>query len=298
MPLPNVDGTRIALWLAAALLAVSMPGVAAEAPAHHLWRVEGGSARVYLLGSLHMLRAEDYPLPAAMGAAFADARTVVFETDFAMLESAAGRAQLMTRAVLPEGEALSQHVSPDVRARLNAYFERSGVPPGLLERLKPAMAAVTIEVLELARFGLDPAWGVDKHLYARARAEGKRMLFLESLEFQLSLILDLSRADGEALLSTTLKKVEQGEKSLAQLLAAWKSGDTRALEALVIAPMRGFPSLHARMITDRNERWLEPIEALLQGSENALVVVGAAHLVGEKGVVELLRRRGYRVTQL
>ncbi|MDX1431899.1 MAG: TraB/GumN family protein [Gammaproteobacteria bacterium] len=295
---PRRSGTRaLALLTSAVLLAAALSPAPAEAARQTLWRVEGGESTLYLLGSLHMLRAEYYPLPAPMEAAFADAEVVVFETDLRALEGVEARAEIITRAVLPAGERLSEQVSPQVRSRLDAYVERSGMPPEALERLKPSMAAITIEVLELARHGLDPGFGVDKHFDSRARAEGKRVVFLESVEFQLGMILDLTPAESEALLSTTLDKVDDGEQALDGLLAAWRSGNTRALEALVIEPMRESPALYARMITDRNARWIETFEALLAGGDDALAVVGAAHLVGEDSVVEMLRRRGYRVVQ-
>lgn len=288
---------RAAWLLAASVLGAALRGAAAEAPGHHLWRVDGGAATVYLLGSVHMLRAEDYPLPEPMQAAFADAEVAVFESDLAVLESIGTQSEFLMRALLPDGELLSERIPPELYARVVGFLDRSGLPDGMLDRAKPSMAAITIEVLELARHGLDPRWGVDKHLYGRARAQGKRMVYLETAEFQMELILGLTPAEGEALLESTLDQVDDAERLFGELIVAWKSGDTRALEAHFVEPLRESPALFARMITDRNARWIEPIGELLNGDDDALVVVGAAHLVGEDSVVDLLRRRGYQVTQ-
>jgi uncharacterized protein YbaP (TraB family) len=82
------------------------------------------------------------------------------------------------------------------------------------------------------------------------------------------------------------------------ILKAWQTGDSEALEKLINEAMREAPAIARRMLTDRNRNWLPKIRELLRGDKTAIVIVGAGHLVGGEGVVELLKREGLKVTQL
>jgi uncharacterized protein YbaP (TraB family) len=83
-----------------------------------------------------------------------------------------------------------------------------------------------------------------------------------------------------------------------RVVAAWRTGDAAAIDAIMNESMDDAPALYARMLTDRNAAWVPQIEQLLRGADDVLVVVGAAHLVGEHSVVEMLRQRGHTVEQL
>jgi len=264
---------------------------------HCLWQVTGQSNVVYLVGSIHLLKPEDYPLAAPIESAFTNARVAAFETDIAQMEGLEAMQQILTKAQLPDGETLEQELSPGTYQQLTNHVLQAGIPLFLIQSLKPVMAVAMIEQMELAKLGADPKNGLDEFFYNRAREAGKRIVPLETLEFQIGLVTDFSKAEGELLVKSTLKEIDNTRQFYAQMVAAWKTGDAAKLENLLNDAMQESPAIYKRLVTDRNQRWVPQIEELLHGNQNAIVIVGAGHLVGREGVVELLKKKGWKVTQ-
>src|SRR5262245_51962625 len=290
----------LVLWFSLSLI---HPVTAGEAPAaatsrHCLWRVEGKTNVVYLLGSVHLLKPEHYPLPAVIESAFTNSKVVAFETDIAALENPDTQFKLLARATLPEGETLRQQLSPAVYARFTKHLEDSGLPAVMFDQWKPTVAAMTLEVLELQKLGLDPEYGVDKHFYSQAKKDGKEVVSLESVDFQISLITDFPKGEGEAWMKSTLGELDRLKTEYAEMLVAWQTGDAAKMEKLLNSSMRESPTVYKRLVSDRSRNWVPRIEEFLKKGDNAIVIVGAGHLVGSDGVVELLKKKGLKVTQL
>jgi uncharacterized protein len=302
--LASMTYTRFSPSLVAGLLLLScvlrLPAsqpIATSQAHHSLWKVEGKTNTVFLLGSIHVLKAGDYPLPAVMEEAFTNSAVVAFEADISALENADTQVSLLSKVTLPEGETLSGQLSPGIYTALTNHLQQAGLPEFMFDRFKPAMAAMALEVLEMQQLGLKPEYGVDKHFFRRARKARKQIVALETVEFQLSLVTDFTKEEGELLMKVTLEEIDTTKKELGEMLKAWKTGDGDTLEKLMNEASRQAPSIYKRLLTDRNERWLPKIDEMLSSEKNAVVIVGAGHLVGKDGLVELLRKRGLKVTQ-
>lgn len=282
------------LWVAFSVITQCASGAAAR---HTLWKVEGPQCTVHLLGSIHVLRKSDYPLAQPIEAAYSNASIVAFETDMEELEQPAVALKLMSKGALPPGETLSKHLTPDVYRLWTNHLQQTGLPAEVFEPLTPAMAGVTLTVLEMQKLGLDPNQGVDKHFFALARKAGKKVVSLESVDFQITLLTEFTREEGNRLLETTLNEMDQLKKELDDMVQAWKTGKAEDLEKLLSDAMKEAPTIYKRMVTDRNRNWVPKIAELTQGTQDAVVIVGAAHLVGKEGVVELLKKRGFKVVQ-
>jgi uncharacterized protein YbaP (TraB family) len=296
---------RIDLWGCVFLLwvTVAVAGGAQEKPSaapvgsrHSLWKVMGASNTVYLLGSIHVLKKTDYPLPPVIENAFTNSPIVVFETDIAALEDPSIALKLMSKARLPEGETLQEHLSPAVYKAFTNHLSGSVLPLEMVEQFTPAMAAMTLEMLEMQKMGLDPQYGVDKHFFALA-GKKKEIVPLETVDFQIGLLTDFSKEEGELLMKSTLKEIDTTKNDLMEMLKAWQTGDAAKLEKLLNEAVSEAPVLYRRLLTDRNHNWLPKIEELARGGKNAIVIVGAGHLVGKEGLVELLREKGFKITQ-
>jgi len=273
--------------------------VHAEPAAHHsLWKIQGKEHAVYLLGSIHLLNKTNYPLPQVMETAYSNSTTIAFEADIAEVENIGNGLKLLKQTTLPEGETIESHVSPELYKLFTNHVAEAGFPLFLVERFKPGMAAMTLEVLEAQKMGLDPEYGIDKHFYHRAKKDAKETIGLETMDFQMSLITGLSKREGELMLKNTLKELESLKTDLGDVVAAWNTGDASKLDKLLTEGGEEVADLNKKMITDRNERWVPQIEGLLKEDKPALVIVGAAHLVGKEGVVEMLRKRKWKVMQL
>ncbi len=270
---------------------------AAAGTHHSLWKIQGKQNAVYLLGSIHLLKKEDYPLPAPIEAAFSDSRIVAFETDIGAMEKPEIVMKMATKGMLPAGQTLSEQLTPEVYLAFSNHVQKTGMPAQLFDSFTPAMAAISLVALEIKKLGLDPEHGLDKHFYGRARQEDKTIVPLETLDFQISLLTDFTKEEGELLMKTTVRDIDKMESEFGDLLNAWHTGDAGKLEKMLNEATEEAPVIFKRLVTDRNRRWLEKIEELARGKENAIIIVGAGHLVGANGVVELLKKKGYKVAQ-
>jgi uncharacterized protein YbaP (TraB family) len=287
---------RVLLTLALLLLALPVPAVAesgADQATTFLWRVHGDNATVYLLGSVHAMREDSYPLPPAMETAFDSVEKLVFEVDLDDLGSAA--IQMLAAGTLDGEETLEEIVGPASWTRLMIHVEKTSFPSGMFQRMKPWMAAVTITALAMTEAGYLPSAGIDAYFSRRAEETGKERIALETVEFQVGLFAGLTAEQSLAFLRYTLVDLETVIPELDELLEHWRAGEVAAVEALMAEGFDEFPELLDTMVTDRNRTWMAPIEGLLAGDSDAMVVVGALHLVGEEGVVNLLRKKGYTV---
>lgn len=271
----------------------------AQAPAghHSLWRVHGLHNSVYLLGSVHFLKPTDYPLPAAIPAAYSNCPVVAFETDLGQMQEPAKQKELLEKARLPAGETLRQQLTPDTFQKFKNHLHDSGFPGDIFNTLKPAVAAMTLELLEMEKLGFNPDYGVDQHFYQRARSDGKKILALETVDFQIDLLTAISAEQGERLMKTTLEEIDDTKRQLNEMISSWRTGNAGGLEKLLLHALANEPALEKRMLTDRNRRWLPHVEEWARGTQNVMVIVGAGHLVGTNGVVSLLTRQGWTVDQ-
>ena len=269
----------------------------AVATKHSAWKVQGAKCSVYLLGSVHVLKEEHYPLPAVFENAFSNASLVVFETDIGAMMKPETQMKLMSKAQLPEEQTLKDVLTEKTYAELSRHLKDSGMPEVMFTKLRPGFAVMTLAMLELQKEGFDPESGMDLYFYKRTGKAGKTVRGLETLDFQLSLICDLSKDEGEAMMKSSLADLKDAKSKFAELITAWQTGDGASVEKLLNRAQKEDLAIMKKFLTDRNLSWVPQIEALAKGTNNAVVIVGAGHLVGKEGVVELLKQKGCKVTQ-
>ena len=284
------------------LLVASQPVLAqksdAKAARLPLWKIEGKTNSVYLLGSVHILSETNYPLAAPIESAFKSAQVVAFETDVGAMSEVSTQMKLLSKAQLPEGETLKDQLSAETYAALMKQAEQSGLPEAMLTKFKPMMAAVTVLSVDLMKMGLNPEHGVDQHFHKRAKEDGKKIVPLETVDFQIDLLTGLTKEEGELIVKSMLKDMANTRKAFDDIINAWKTGDAKALDKLLNEATAESPAVMKRLLTDRNENWMPKIQEMINSGKSGIVIVGAAHLVGDKGVVELLKKKGLKVTQL
>lgn len=274
----------------------------APAPARALlWRVSDGDNHIYLLGSFHILKPEDYPLPPAIDAAFADAERVAFEISPQEMRSPDLPRKMMAAGMLPQGSALAQHLQPATLQRLQAYCQKRGIPIAQLSQFEPWMVSLVIGLGEASRLGYESGKGLDQTLIDRAQAAGKPGTGLESADEQIAALDSMSPAEQEQSLLEALDDVDGMQARMEALHADWRRGDEVAIERVMNSELKStYPQLYKRINVDRNTAWVPKLRAMLDapGRDDTLVVVGAMHLVGPDGVVARLRAAGYRVERL
>jgi hypothetical protein len=287
---------RLAVLLFAVLAAGVAPAVADDAPRSFLWLAERDGRTIHLLGSIHFMKADAAPLAPAIEEAYRRSGLVVFETDIEGLDRAA--VALLAAGTLGDGASLAGAIPADLYTEVAARAAKLGMGAGAFDRMKPWMVALTVTSLELMRAGYLGSAGIDAELSARAVADGKPRRGLETTDEQVALFAGLTDEEGVEFLRYSLDELDAAIPLVDELVEAWRAGDVETLEGLLVEGFEGHPELFDRMVVARNRRWLPVVEELLDGDTDALVVVGALHLVGEQGLVELLRAAGCTVVQL
>ncbi|HPU56308.1 MAG TPA: TraB/GumN family protein, partial [Verrucomicrobiota bacterium] len=275
-PRPSGHLALLAALLASVLHVAGAPDAAQTAAGLlPLWKVEGGKSPVFLLGSVHVMKPEHYPLPALIESTFSNAQVAVFETDIGRMASPDTAMKIMSRSRLPAGTTLRDVLPQDLYSNLVAHAKAAGLPPAILDGFVPPVAVVTLVALELQKLGMDPEHGIDRYFFDRAVKEKKQIVPLETIDFQIDLITRLPREEEVLFVKITLDEFELAKEEVEGLVAAWRSGDADKLEKYLNEADRQAPALFKRFVGDRNERWLPEIEKLLHGDQQAIVIVGA-----------------------
>jgi uncharacterized protein YbaP (TraB family) len=289
----------VMLW-AVCLVGAVVVGVHAQggsSPAM-LWTVTDGSgSTAYLLGSIHTLTPDVYPLPAAMDEALAQSKVLVEET---LLDDASDPAlamQMLSKAALPQGATLESLISPQQYAQVTALADMSGFPMTMLRQLKPWMVAILLSTATLTEAGYDPAKGIDRYFFDKARAAGMPVRALESVEYQIGRLDGLATDDQVLLLTEMVSEADALVRSVGAMVQAWRVGDADGLASLLRPSMTTVQGLEERLLIERNRAWVPHIERCVRERQGCLVVVGAGHLVGRDSVVALLQARGLTVRQ-
>jgi uncharacterized protein YbaP (TraB family) len=297
--------SRIRLLVSALVLLFFWAHLAADsAPAakNFMWKVQDGKNEVYILGSLHMLKPGFYPLPREMEEAFEKAQALVVEVDETKGDTMAQLRLTVQRATYPGDETLNSRLSPKTKEAFEAYLAKSGKKDNLIiQKMRPWFASLTILMEELHKAGFNPREGIDRHFLAEAKSQKKEILQLETADFQIKLLSDFSEDLQDKLLLSTLVGAGEMEKEAQVLVDAWQNGDEQAMNEAITKNERECPELEPvqrKILYERNGPMTDKIEGYLKSGGTYFVVVGAGHLVGDKGIIELLRKRKYKVEQI
>ena len=278
-------------------LLCAVSGSAQAEPA--AWRITGeDTGELLLLGSVHYLRQEDYPLPSNIDELYQQADTLVMELDLDDLDTLSVENLFVEAGTLPPGSSLHTVLTPAVYELAETRPAEFGLDLAFATRLEPWLVAITLMDLGMNALGFNASRGLEQHLLRRATSDGKQVLGLETLEDQIHVFDQLSIKEQEALLLQTLNEIDSADDAMDELLNAWRDGRVNTLANELTANFEDFPILYRHLVIDRNERWLNPLRQLLETGERYLVVVGALHLVGDDSVIELLQHQGLSVIEI
>ena len=294
----KVRSIRIVATLVFSLTAGGAPFADPGAHSVSMWQVEGERNRVYLMGSIHLLREQDYPLSPAIYAAYEDAEVLYMELDMDDADPIADQMLANELGLIQDGRTLGDLLGPADYAKAEALAADAQIPLQLLQKTEPWYAAIQVELIMLLRIGFNPELGVESHLLEMAQADSKEIYGLETVRQQLGFLDGLSAEAQRDMFMQTLSETQDLVALMDSLIDAWHRGDNEFLEDTLLDDIDEYPELNRIIVTDRNEAWTDKIEELLTADQDYLVVVGALHLIGPSGVPELLRRRDYDVRQV
>ena len=286
--------SRLGLILLGLLLCVT---VRADGALHSLWELHGKHNTVYLLGSIHVLRPNDYPLAPVVLDAYTHAGSLLMEVNLDEINSEQVQAEMLASAILSDGKTLPDVLGKQRYERAAALAHEIGVELSKFDQFAPWFAAEAISELQLTQLGFQPENGVEMYFMDRARSDGKSVDGLETVHDQISVFQNMSLdAQAEYLLSS-LEQAHDLPKEVDSMVRAWQRGDTRWFESELQSDLGHDSDLYQSVLVARNRKWVPKIEALLNGDKNYLVIVGTGHLAGQGSVVDLLKKDGIVATQ-
>jgi uncharacterized protein YbaP (TraB family) len=284
------------LGLALSCVALSA-SARADGPLHALWELHGKHNTVYILGSIHVLRPSDYPLAPAVLHAYGNASSIFMEINLADIDSQQMQTQLLASARLPEGKTLPAIMGDARYKRAQALAQGVGIDLGIFDAFAPWFAAEAISQLQLQQLGFQPKSGVEMFFLERARADGKSVAGLETVQDQIALFDALTMEQQADYLISSLEEAHDLPKEVDAMVHAWASGDTQWFAEQLKSEIGRDPVLYDSVLVARNRKWVPKIEALLNDDKNYLVIVGTGHLVGQGNVIQLLKKDGIAVAQ-
>jgi uncharacterized protein YbaP (TraB family) len=279
-------------WLFALCLLGSLTA-RAQSP---VWALHGTHNTVYLAESVHLLKPGESTLPGAFNHAYEDSSQLVMEMDLAKLDTSGLSAWMLEHGRYPEGQSMSQALGAQRYARVAAQAAALGLPLEQLAVLRPWVVALTLTDLMYLQLGYDPQSGVEEQLLARTRRDGRATAGLETVDEELGQLEHMSAEDQARFLELTLQDLKDTSSETDQMLEAWRRGDTTQLAAQLSDAYNQFPELYRVLVSERNQRWLPQIKSYLGADHNVLIVVGALHVVGKGGLLDLLRNAGIAAT--
>lgn len=304
----TLRNTLLALSLALCLLQPSAQATApaTDAPAAPaarplLWKVSDADNSVYLLGSFHLLKETDYPLPVEVDRAFADAESLLFEIDPQAMTAPETVATMQKYMAYEDGKSLSTALPKATLDKLATLVSASGGSIAAMEHSEPWAVSLGLVMGVSQSMGFRPDLGVDRHLMERAAKAGKPTAGLETAEDQFRAMDSVPHAEQAKGLDEFLDDPRKLVQQMGEMHDWWRAGDVARLDSELRAQMAEETPVTYRLLNvERNRAWLPQVERRLTESkaDDTLVVVGALHLLGDDGLVSRLRAKGYRVERI
>jgi uncharacterized protein YbaP (TraB family) len=263
-----------------------------------VWKVEKNNATVYLGGTIHVLRPSDFPLPKEFEQANAASQILTFEIDLGLMNSPKIISEMISKLSYSDERTIKSELSEETYQQLNQYALSVGISLEFMKKAKPAMLMLNFTMVELQKMGALPE-GVDMFFYKQARKQSKKTDFLETPQDQFGFLAELGVGDEENFYKKLLKDFQNTQEIFSKMIDYWRLGDNEQLNLLVNDTMKkDSPNMYQSMLVDRNHNWMPKIEEYFKTTEVEFILVGAAHMIGEDGLINLLQQKGYKVSKL
>ena len=263
-----------------------------------VWKASKGGNVVYLAGTCHVLRPQDFPLPAEFDTAFRASTRIFFETDIARMSSPEMQRRVEQEGRFQDGRTLENQLTPAAWKLARDYAEKAGLPAEHVRTFKPWFFILMLMGIELSKIGVTQD-GVDAYFHREALKSRKPTGELESFESQFGFMINLGKGQESRMIESTIADLRELPAIFESMIAAWRGGNLSKLDELMLADMRReFPEMFRELIVMRNNAWMPKIAELLDSPETEMILVGVAHLAGPEGLLDLLRAKGCAIEQI
>jgi uncharacterized protein len=280
-------------------LTLLLPVVQAAGEPLPMWEIRSTASKgaVYLLGSVHVCRESCLQFSESVLRRFRGSQALAVELD---PSGADVMGRMLEAMSLPPGQTLTSKLSASTARRMQTVAGNLGLPLMLLDNMKPIMAATMISTLAAQQQGLNMEDGIDLWFLQQAKATGKPVRELETIDRQLAALTSSPERDQINSLEETLDMIEKRRFGpyLEELIQSWQTGNLTKLSKLMSEGMGNSKGLEQELLGKRNTEMADKISAWLARGEQVFVVIGAGHIAGKGNVAELLERKGYSVRQV
>lgn len=266
-----------------------------------LWKVTSKTNTVYLLGTIHVGKADLYPLDKTIMDAYKASKALAVEVDITKVDQAKVQQAVMSTCLYQDGTKVGDHLSKEGLATLKAFLKKQSIPYSSLAPFKPGFIGVNIAQMAIAKSGYDAQKGIDQYFLKMAHKEKKTVISLEKIEDQIKLFDFGDASFQEHSLIEGIKNFGKSKEEFGKMFTGWKNGDADFFAKLGTKDLDKHPKMKdwwAEMGPNRNKKMAVKIDKMLQGKTPTLVAVGSLHLVGKDGLVQLMKDKKYTVVQL
>jgi len=260
-----------------------------------VWKISNEKSSIYLGGTIHVLKSTDFPLDKAFHKAYNDSKTIYFEVDIDKVNSPAFQAKATQNLIYKNGETLKDNINDKTYGLLEEFFINKGMHISMMQDFKPSMVVLVMTVMELEALGFHSA-GVDDFFYKLAIKDNKKIGTLESTDDQLKFLVNMGKGKEDQLLRYTIKDLENTAVMMDKIKDMWSNAKLQQMNQFLLKPMsKEFPTLYKEILVDRNNNWMPIIKDMFNTEEKEFVLVGFLHLVGEDGLLQQLKKDGYKI---
>ncbi|NQY22287.1 MAG: TraB/GumN family protein [Campylobacteraceae bacterium] len=263
-----------------------------------VWKVSKDSNHFYIAGTIHALSKADYDLPKEYEEAYNNSSVIVFEADTNKLSQESFSYLINTKTRYKKNDSLDNYLDNDTKEKLKKYLSAKDIIYKNIKNLKPGILSIYLTSLELKKLKLT-ALGVDAYYSLKAKEDNKKIKYLESIYKQLDFLSSMSKGYENEFVNYTLKDLENIKKQFFLMKKAWRVGDMVELKRISLDPwVKDFPLLYENLLIKRNKAWMKKILKMSKTKEIEFILFGALHLVGEEGILNKLKNKGFTLSQL
>jgi len=272
---------------------------ASEHAKSFLWKIQSDKNSLYLLGSVHMANKSIYPLSKVIKDSFNHSSILAVELNDKKVDLEAMQKLIVAQGMYPADDSIKAHISPKLYRLLQEFLSKNKIPSDNLYQYKPGVLSMILSSIQAKNLGYSEKYGIDRYFINEAELQHKMIVELESMEEQLSLFINMPQES--MMLQYTLEELSEMKGEFDALLNIWQSGDDDKLYAItILEPLKKHPELEPifeKLFFARNRHMADSLVRYLNSNKVYFVVVGAGHLIGNLGILELLRKH-YSVKQL
>jgi len=262
-----------------------------------VWEVEKDGAKIYIGGTIHILREQDYPLPEQFQTAFNHSEILVTELDLNEMTSPANMEKLMKVMMYDDERTLKTVLNENVYSDLDSVCKQFGMNLLMMDKFKPSMVIMTLTFQALNKIGVKSE-GVETYFSNKAIADKKSFLFLETFDEQLSFIENMGKENDDEFVRYSIRDLEEQLAGFNDMIDEWKAGKSELMLTQLLKFEQDYPEIYKTLLVNRNTNWILLLESYFETPEVKFVLFGAMHLYGSSGILQQLQSRGYNIRQL